>query len=240
VRSRDVNLYGQVQYDWRQLRDNIDASAIQTYRHLGSWTMSLNGDMRDTLLSGGMNVWNVGWTSGQVNFDNAAAQFADAATTKTQGSFSKWNANFVRLQGLSPKSALYFAFAGQWANTNLDSAAKMSVGGPYSVRAYDIGAISGDTGYLGTAEFRYDLGSAWAGQWKAVTFVDSAHVTVNKNVWVAGDNSATLSGAGVGLSWAGPKQWNASAYLATRLGSTPVLVASTASTRAWVEISKGI
>ena len=236
VRSRDANLYGQIQYDGKQLRDRIDTSGIRTDRHLDNWTLNLAGD---ALLPGGINSWNLGWTSGRVGFDNSAAQLADAATARTQGGFSKLNANLARLQSLSPKNALYFAFSGQWANTNLDSAEKMSVGGPSTVRAYDVGALSGDTGYLATAEFRHDLGSAWNGRWQAVAFVDTARVTVNKNVWVAGTNSATLSGAGMGINWAGPNQWRAKAYIATRLGSTPTLVASSASTRAWVEISKG-
>jgi hemolysin activation/secretion protein len=100
-----------------------------------------------------------------------------------------------------------------------------------------MGAVAGDTGYLGSAEFRHQLGSAWGGQWQAVAFVDSAHVVVNRTVWTTGTNSATLSGAGVGLNWAGPHQWSARTYVATRLGSTPELVASAASARAWVEIS---
>ena len=236
VRSRDANLYGQIQYDGKQLRDRVDTSGIRTDRHLDNWTLSLAGD---ALLLGGINSWNLGWTSGRVGFDNSAAQLADAATAKTQGGFSKWNANFARLQSLSPKNALYLSFSGQWASTNLDSAEKMSVGGPSTVRAYDVGALSGDTGYLATAEFRHDLESAWNGRWQAVAFVDTARVTVNKNVWVPGTNSATLSGAGVGLNWEGPNQWRAKAYIATRLGSTPTLVASSASTRAWVEVSKG-
>lgn len=239
VRSRDVNLYGQIQYDRLKLRDHIDASAIQTDRHLDNWTVSLAGDARDTLLSGAVSTWNLGWTAGRVGFDNAAAQLADAATAETQGGFSKWNANLARLQTLSPKTGLYLAFAGQWANTNLDPSQKMTAGEPYTVRAYDTGAVSGDTGYLGTIEFRHNLGTAWQGQWQAVAFVDSAHVTVNKNTWVAGTNSATLSGVGVGLNWAGADQWTARAYIATPIGSTPVLVASTASTRAWIEIRKG-
>ncbi len=236
VRSRDVNLYGQIQYDGKQLKDRIDASGIRTDRHLDNWTLNLAGD---ALLFGGINSWNLGWTSGRVGFDDSAAQLADAVTARTQGRFLKWNANLARLQSLSPKNALYLAFSGQWANTNLDSAEKMSVGGPSTVRAYDVGALSGDTGYLGTVEFRHDLNSGWNGRWQAVAFVDTARVTVNKSVWVAGTNSATLSGAGVGLNWAGPNQWRARAYIATRLGSTPKLVASSASTRAWVEISKG-
>ncbi|MBC7598491.1 MAG: ShlB/FhaC/HecB family hemolysin secretion/activation protein [Polaromonas sp.] len=235
VRSRDANLYGQIQYDGKQLRDRVDTSGIRTDRHLDNWTLSLSGD---ALLLGGINSWNLGWTSGRVGFDNSAAQLADAATAKTQGGFSKWNANFARLQSLSPKNALYLAFSGQWASTNLDSAEKMSVGGPSTVRAYDVGALSGDTGYLATAEFRHDLDSAWNGRWQAVAFVDTARVTINKNVWVPGTNSAALSGAGVGLNWEGPNQWRAKAYIATRLGSTPTLVASSASTRTWVELSK--
>lgn len=238
VRSRDVNLYGQIQYDRLKLRDHIDASAIQTDRHLDNWTVSLAGDARDAFLSGAVSAWNLGWTAGRVGFDNAAAQLADAGSAKTQGSFSKWNANLVRLQSLSPKNGLYLAFSGQWANTNLDSSQKMTAGGPYTVRAYDMGAVSGDTGYLGTIEFRHNLGTAWQGQWQAVAFVDSAHVTVNKNTWVAGTNSATLSGVGVGLNWAGADQWTARAYIATPIGSTPALVGATNSVRAWVEVGK--
>lgn len=236
VRSRDVNVYGQIQYDGKQLKDRIDTSGIRTDRHLDNWTLSLAGD---ALLLGGTNAWSLGWTSGRVGFNDSAAQLADAATAKTQGGFYKWNANLTRLQSLSPKVALYLALSGQWANTNLDSAEKMSLGGPSTVRAYDAGALSGDSGYLGTAELRYDLGLGWNGQWQTVAFVDAAGATVNKNVWAAGTNSATLSGAGVGLNWAGPNQWRARGFIARRIGVTPTLVAESGATRAWVEINKG-
>lgn len=239
VRSLNANVYGQLQYDWVQLQDRIDATAIQTDRTLNNWTASVSGDVRDTLLAGAINTWNVSWTTGSVGFDNATAQAADAATANSQGGYSKWNANLARLQGLSAKSNLYFSLFWQWADGNLDASKKMIAGGPYTVRAYDMGAISGDTGYLGTAEFRYDLGEALSGKWQAVAFVDSARVTVNKDVWVAGTNSATLSGAGAGLNWGGPYQWSARAYIATPIGSIPALVESTASTRTWVEIGKG-
>lgn len=239
VRSRDANIYGQIQFDRLQLRDHIDASAIKNDRSLRNWTAILAGDGRDALLAGAASAWNLGWTAGQVGFGDGAAQLADAASAKTQGGFSKWNANLARLQGLSQNNTLYLALSGQWANDNLDPSQKMPAGGPYTVRAYDMGAVSGDSGYVGIAEFRHNLGSAWHGQWQAVAFVDSEHVTVNKTVWVAGANSARLSGAGVGLNWAGPNQWSARAYIATPVGSIPVLVADTASTRAWVEIGKG-
>jgi hemolysin activation/secretion protein len=239
VRTRNVNLYGQFQYDHLQLRDHIDASAIRTDRHLDNSTVSLAGDARDEFLTAGVTAWNVGWTAGRVSFDDAAAQSADAGSVRTQGRFSRWNANLARLQSLSPANGLYLAFSGQWANTNLDPSQKMTAGGPYTVRAYDTGAVSGDTGYLATIEFRHSLGTDWHGHWEAVGFVDSAHVKVNKIVRFAGTNSATLSGAGVGLNWTGPNQWIARTFIARRLGAIPDLVASTASLRGWVELRKG-
>ena len=134
-------------------------------------------------------------------------------------------------------NTLYLAVSGQWANDNLDSSQKMIVGGPYTVRAYDSGAISGDMGYLGTVEFQHNLRSAY-GQWQEIAFIDSAHVRVNKTSWIAGLNSASLSGAGVGINWTGPKQWDIKAAIATPIGSTPALVADTQSTRAWIELAK--
>ncbi len=238
LRSYDVNIYGQLQFDSLQLRDHIDAIASKTDRSLENWTLSLAGDARDAFLSGGINTWNLGLTAGHVGFDNADAQVSDAETAGTQGGFSKWNANLTRLQSLSPKNGLYLAFSGQWANDNLDASQKMSVGGPSTVRAYDMAALSGDTGYLATAELRHGLGTVWGGQWQAVAFVDTARVKINKNTLVAGKNSATLSGAGVGINWAGPKQWRAKASIASRIGEAPTLVTSSAPNRAWVEISK--
>jgi hemolysin activation/secretion protein len=239
VRSRDFNLYGQVQYDRMDLHDDIGASAIRTDRHLDNWTLSVTGDARDGFLSGGVTTWSTGWTAGSVGFDNAQAQLADAGSARTEGGFSRWNGSFARLQRLSATNSLYLAFSGQWANGNLDSAEKMNIGGPYTVRAYEMGAISADMGHLETIEFRHDFVLTPNSQWQAVAFIDSAHVTINRNTWVSGINSATLSGAGAGLDWTGPHQWHARVYVATPIGPTPVVVGSTSSTRVWVEIGKG-
>jgi len=238
MRSRDANIYAQLQYDSLQLRDHIDVGALKTDRNLQSWTLSLSGDRRDTVLSGGVSSWSVGWTPGQVNFNDAAAQTADAATARTQGNFSKWNTSAARLQNLNSTNMLYLGFSAQWANTNLDSSQKMSVGGPYTVRAYDTGAASGDRGYLVSAELRHDLGNALGGQWMAVAFVDSANITVNKNTWTGEKNSAKLSGAGIGLNWSSAHQWSAKAYIATPIGALPALVGSTDSMRVWVALSR--
>ena len=238
VRRRDVNVYGQIQYDGLKLRD-FYASAIQNDRGLANRTLTLLGDMRDDWLAGvGVNSWSLNWSSGKVAFDNSAAQLADATTAKTQGSFSKWNASFVRLQSITPDALLYVTSSTQWARSNLDSSQRMSIGGPYTVRAYDIGAMSGDKGYFWSAEYRHNLGQAAAGQWQAVAFMESAYVTVNASPWpgMKGENSGTLNGIGLGLNWTGSSQWSVKAYVAKPVGAPVALAGSARSPRAWLEL----
>lgn len=236
-RSRASNVYAQLQFDKLTLRDH--AGTAQTDRHLNNLTASLAGDLRDAFLNGAVSTWSASWTGGRLGFDDAAAALANAGTTNTQGRFSKANASVSRLQSLGTSSAVYLTVSGQWAGANLDSSQKMSAGGPTTVRAYDTGAVSGDTGYLAVAEWRQDMGVAWGGQWQALAFMDSARVTVNKKLWpqATATNNATLSGAGVGLNWVGP-QWSAKSYVATALGPMPALVPTNNAWRAWVEVSR--
>jgi hemolysin activation/secretion protein len=238
MRSRNVNFYGQLQYDHKDLRDHLDLIDRRADRHLDNGTARLSGDLRDGFLSGGIGTWNIAWTAGRVGFDDANAQLDDADSAKTQGSFSKVNAILVRLQNLSRNSSLYLAFSAQWASKNLDASEKMVAGGPYTVRAYDMGVVSGDNGYLATAEIRYNLGTAWRGRYQAVGFIDTQHVKVNKYSLAAG-NDASLTGAGVGIDCLFPDLWTARAYIATPIGTAPELVARAASVRAWAQISKG-
>jgi hemolysin activation/secretion protein len=239
VRSTDVNLYGQIQYDYLKLDDHIEASALITDRHLNDFTASVSGDSRDAWLTGGVISWTASLTSGEVGFDNDAARLADVATVRTDGRYTKWNAALYRLQNIGPANTLYLTVSGQWANSNLDSSQKVLAGGPYTVRAYDMSAIAGDTGYQESVELRHLLAAAWHGRWQTLVFIDSAQVTINKNATVSGKNSATLSGAGVGLNWIGPQAWSVKTYLATPFGPTPVLVEDPSSVRLWVEFSKG-
>lgn len=241
IRRKVNNLYGMLQHDSLKLRDHIDSQAIKTDRHLSNWTLSMVGDARDELLSGGSNSWALGWTQGRVGFDDASAQLANAATVNTQGSFSKWTASLTRSQRISSETSLYLAASGQRASSNLDSSQKMTLGGPFAVRAYDSGAVTGDNGQLVTVEFRHALGQPWGGQLTGMAFADSAHVTVNKTLWhgTTGPNSALLSGVGLGVQWSGPQQWTARAYMAAPVGASSVLTGRNPSARVWLETRKG-
>jgi hemolysin activation/secretion protein len=239
LRSLGLNLYGQLEYDHLQLDDDIQSFGIRTDRHLDNVAASLSGNARDDVWGGASNFWNVSWTFGHVGFDDAAAQASDAATADTQGDFSKGSATLVRLQNLGAHDALYFNLAGQWASGNLDPSQKLVVGGPNSVRAYDVGAISGDVGYTFTAELRHTFAQAWQGQWQAIAFFDAAHVAVNRDTFSTDANSANLSGAGLGLNWAGPNQLSANFVLAAPIGATVEQIGTQKSVRAWLQASKG-
>lgn len=238
ARRVDFDLYVQLQFDRKELRDDYGTSRIRTDRHLNYWTASLSGDRRDMLHSGGINTWSFGVTAGDVGFDNAMAESADAATAKIRGRFWQGNAVFARLQQLTPKEVLSVTLSGQWANTNLDPSQKMVAGGPYTVRAYEMSAITGDSGLQATVEWRHDL-HAWHGQWQTVAFLDGERVKINENVWTKGANHATLSGAGVALKWIGSHQLSAKACIATPVGSAPVLAGARSSVRGWIEVAKG-
>jgi hemolysin activation/secretion protein len=238
VRSRDINVAGQWQLDDLRLRDHIDASAIKSDRRVRSLTLSLGGDAADAVGSGGTTSWSLAWQAGQLAFDDAQAELADAATVQARGGFSKWNAGISRLQSLGSADNLLVAISGQRASTNLDSSARMSLGGSYSVRAYDSGTLSADAGMLVTVELRHALGAVWQGRLSATGFVDSAYVTLNQHPWSSGRNSATLTGAGVALDWSDGGAWAVNAYLARRLGAEPELVSTAPRSRAGLELRR--
>jgi hemolysin activation/secretion protein len=231
-------VYAQLEYDHLKLNDELDAAAVHTNRHLDTWTLSLTGDVRDGLGSGGVSTASLNLTAGRTGFDNTAAQLLDASSTRTEGRFFKYDLSLARLQRLTASDAFYLLFAGQWTSDNLDSSQKAVAGGPYSVRAYDLGAIAGDTSSLVSAELQHDLGRWWAGGWQALAFFDFQHVIVNKNAFAPGPNSATLKGAGAGLAWAGPHRWTARVTIAARIASEPVLVPHSSSARVWAELNR--
>ena len=233
IRSRNVNFYGQVEYDYKDLKDDIGATSIETDRHLDEITASLLGDWRD---AGGVGSWNVALTQGRVEFDNNAAQLADAATAKTKGAFTKWLANINREQLIGQGNSLYLAMSAQWSNTNLDASEKMVAGGAYTVRAYDMGVLSGDNGVLGNIEWRHDFGQLAGGQTQGIVFFDSEHISINESAWAPGSNSANLSGAGVGVNWYGPARSLVKASLAAPVGSKPDLLKSRNGGRGWIEL----
>lgn len=235
VRSRNLNLYGQLQYDRLRTRSRGEQSGLEFDRSLDNWTFSLAGDARDALFVGSMTQWKVGVTQGHAGPNEAALP---GSSTELSGNFSRMNADLAHLTGLSSKNSLYLAYAGQWASANLVASQKMSIGGPYTVRAYGMGALSGDIAHLLSVELRHELGQALQGQWQVIAFVDSAYVQLNKSTSSSDLNSTTLSGGGFGLNWNGLRYWSVRALVAKPLGSPSALVGDNKSYRGWIELHR--
>ena len=63
-------------------------------------------------------------------------------------------------------------------------------------------------------------------------------MTRDKNPWAAGENHRTLSGAGVGLTWADYNNFVVNAYWAQKLGNEAATSAPDKNGRFWIQLVK--
>lgn len=239
--TRSSRMDVRLQFDRKQLRDSIDSTDLHADRHSNQWTASLDGQHSDNLAGGGFTTISLSVGHGHLGFDRgaAAAGAADAATARTQGSYTHWNASLARLQSLSASTRLYASVSGQHSNRNLDSSEQFLLGGPGSVRGYEVASVAGASGWLGTLELRHDLDWDCAGHCEGRLFVDHGSLSINADPWAAGRNHVSLQSAGIGFSWIGVRQWQAQVQLAAPLGASPEMLGKRSSARVWFQVVKG-
>lgn len=224
IRSRNANLMAMYQYDERKFHDVKLATKYEEDKLSTVQSLIFSGDLRDTLLGGGINVGNLALTHGDLEFPEITRSAVDLAGHHTQGGYDKVNLTFSRLQSVSHSTAVYFTYSTQMASKNLDGSEKISLGGPNAVRAYPQGEASGDEGYVASLELRY----AWPpsqkirGNLGLIAFYDWASSRVNKEP-TANDlatpgfvNDYYISGTGVGVNWDVPNNFQMRATLAWR------------------------
>ncbi len=114
---------------------------------------------------------------------------------------------------------------GQTAFGNLGSPEKFQLGGPTGVRAYPGGEASGDSGYIGTLEGQYNIGSvAKLGNLQLITFYDWGHIRqyhTASNLLMTTPNSYHLHGYGIGVKISSKDQYDVSLTWARRTGKNP-------------------
>ena len=133
------------------------------------------------------------------------------------------------------------AVQGQFASQNLDVSEKMELGGANGVRAYPEGESYIDQGYVVNVEARALLPKPFdlmPGQFQLVGFVDSGTGRPSKTAWSAGDNTRTLTGGGLGLSWFDTNRYSVKAYYAHTIGAAPVTAGPDSDSRVWVSAVK--
>src|SRR5690606_16297847 len=215
IRTRQQNLDVQLQYDSKDLEDQIEQFGSTSTKSSELFTVTVSGDTRDSFAGGGLTRYALAYTHGDLTLDSYLDQFIDGMTGQTAGSFNRWTPSIMRLQNLGGNWSLYAQLHGQIASKNLDSSEKFSLGGAYGVRAYPQSEASGDQGWMANVEVRYDLSR----QWQVFGLLDHGEVERNKNPWDATvENDRSLSGDGIGTRWnSGP--FNINATLAAPIGS---------------------
>lgn len=241
IRSRNNNLSAGLVYEDKTFQDKVDSTSTVTDKSAQVVSASLYGNQRDRFGGGGVTSYALTWSTGNIDIETPAARIIDAATAKTNGHFDKIGFRAARLQRVTDSVSLSAAINGQFASKNLDSSEKMGLGGMYGVRAYPEGEGYGDEGYVLNLEARYLLpkySTTMPGQMHLIGFVDTGSVTTHKRPWVAGPNTRTLSGAGIGLSWGEANNFLARAYYAVKLGNEPATSAPDKSGRFWIQLVK--
>jgi hemolysin activation/secretion protein len=218
IRSRSLNILGEMGFEAKDLEDRIGLVGSVTNKRLDNWTARLVADSTDGWMGGGTNTATLAATRGRLFLETRVQRDFDASALGrgSQGDFSKWTYSLNRQQTIAPRWSWYGAVNGQVASKNLDSSEKFSLGGPYGVRAYPVAAASGDEGITGNLELRYLLApGALPGNWVLAAFLDAGRSTINKNTSAFDvDNVRKLYAYGVGVNWVGYKGFNLRSSLA--------------------------
>ena len=220
VRTRDDNLYALADFDERGFEDDVGQTSFRSNRRDAVGTLGLNGNHHDGLWGGGWDVFSLSGSVGDLDIRTDSVRALDATTAKTNGGYAKLAFQADRLQTIAGPFSLYGDVRGQLASKNLDISEKMELGGAYGVRAYPEGEGYGDEGYIATAEARYLLptfGRGFPGRVQLIGFFDTGSVRFEENPYVAGRNTLTRSGAGVGATWIANNNFQIKASYAWRL-----------------------
>jgi hemolysin activation/secretion protein len=239
IRSRNTNLYAQMDFDAKRFNDRVGSTSSATDKTARVLISSLYGDHRDTL--GGLNSYGLTWATGRIDLQTPSLRAFDAASAGTDGHYNKLGFNADRLQTVTEAVSLYGAISGQLASKNLDVSEKMELGGMYAVRAYPEGEAYADQGYVLNLEARMTLrrfSDAMPGHVQLIGFVDHGRVSTNKDAWTTGPNRRSLSGAGVGLVWSDNNNFIVKAYYAHKLGNERALSAPDSAGRFWLQAVK--
>lgn len=237
LRTQDANWTIAITYEHKKLNDRRAVAGVDEHKSVDALPIALQFDMRDRWAGGAISYGSFSLTHGKLNLDEGLKNTDGSSGRNAQGHFNKLNLNIARLQATAFSGVtLYGHLAAQWADKNLDSSEKLSLGGPNGVRAYPVGEGLGDNGWLAQLEVRYAMGV-----FTPFAFYDTGRVQLNGQsatiTPAVTNNQRSIAGAGVGVrSNVGP--WMADLALAWRTdGGTPEADSVRIEPRVWLKVS---
>jgi hemolysin activation/secretion protein len=216
-RSRLDNFFGRLSYEHKALTDDLSAVGQSSRKNLNSVGAGFVYEARDASGRGGYS--NLGLTvyAGNLTLGSIQERAADQAPNglHTSGRNTRLVYQASRLQALTATTSVLLAAAGQWTNSNLDSAEKISAGGSRAVRAFASSSGLGDEVHVLNAEYRW----AFRPEASLAVFHDTGWVSaINHKPFAGVENSYTLRGAGLGLTWNTRSGFSLRSSVAWRLG----------------------
>jgi hemolysin activation/secretion protein len=218
IRSRNLNLFSLVSLDGKEFTDRTESTGLEARKRATDLQLSVSGDARDDLLTGGVNTYELSLVHGRITASRPLPADIDA-------NYTLLRINASRLQNLANnRLLLYASLKGQLATKNLDSTAQFQLGGPDRVRAFAPGEGTGDTGLALSLELRFLPPEDWFGRISRelvfsafydtgrIKFKDTPLPTAPGDEAVS--NTSTLAGWGVGAVWDRPRDFALRAYLA--------------------------
>ena len=180
--------------DW--MNNEEDVKIIDDFTVSLNAYKSMNIFARNSSISG-----TISFTQGYKSLKTQTAQLNDAIV-QSEGRFSKANLELTYNLQLNEKTIFKTVFNAQKSfNKNLDSSQELSVCGPYGLRAYGDNELSGDQGFIFSAELLRTLPSIKNLSHQASLFYDTAKIWKNANMWTGlTDNVRRLSDVGISYS----------------------------------------
>ena len=202
IRSRSRNLFGKFGWQQKWLDDEQRASGFVSAKRIHSLNAGLAYEARDLMFGGGYTSASLTLFLGDLEIEQDAVQEQDRLGPRTDGHFERLSYSVSRLNALAGRWNVFVGVTGQFARQNLDSAEKIALGGPRSVRAYSPSEATVDEGHVANLELRYSV----LPELSLHGFYDWGWGRFNRHRFVDGeDNEVSLRGYGVGAFWGGPE-----------------------------------
>ncbi len=212
-RSLKYSSWYDLSYSRRALSDGLFDGMLDSKKTSNVFQAEIHGYVREDNYS---TTYSISHSMGDLGMDTDYAKNTDILGTA--GWFGKSNATVYHIQRLDDRWQLHVALSGQYADHNLDSSEDFYIGGANAVRAFPQGETGGDSGLLGTLEFRYRTGCP---ELQLTAFVDAGRVFYNKD-GLAGDpsdNVRNIAGVGLGAIYTTSRNWYAKFDWATPWGN---------------------
>ena len=214
-------------YDKKKLY-NETTGVVTNNKELDNYGLGFTLQNTDEFITAGFSQLSVTQTYGDLDLSKVASSLTSdqgAGGAKTNGSFEKTSLQFLRIQRVTEKLNLQLLANAQFANKNLDSSEKLSLGGATGIRAYPSGEASGDEGRKVSIDAKYNVKSGTKfGDIIASVFYDYGKIRQYKDsldITMTTPNEYSLEGWGVALDLIAAGKYNVKVGWADAIGGNP-------------------